>query len=356
MPFHKTVGELAALVQGEVVGDPQTVITGFNGIREAGPGDLTFLAQSRYADQLAHTRASAIVTSKAVTRAPKPLIRTDHPELAFARLVAAVTPAIEHGPVGVHPTAILGKDVRLGREVRIQAHVVLGDRVTIGDRAILYPGVMVGHDTTVGAETLIYAHVTLYPRVSIGRRVIIHSGTVIGNDGFGFARDMQGIHQKIPQLGTVIIEDDVELGAMNTVNRARFGVTRVGQGTKTDDHVHIAHNVVVGPHCLLVAQVGISGSAILGHHVTLAGQVGTQGHITIGDEVIVGGQAGVWKSLPANGMYSGVPARPHAETLRMQAAVARLPKLYEQVRQLQAKINALEAQGRGIPADTRKTR
>lgn len=339
--MRSTVGEIARLIGGEVVGDPATVITGVCGIREAREGDITFVANSRYANLIAGTGASAIITSKELTGADKPIIRTDNPSLAFAKVVSLVSPGDPRHPQGIHPTAIIGKEVSLGKSVALAAYVVIEDEAIIGDRTIIYPGCFIGHNSSIGRDCLIYPNVSIREKVVIGSRVIIHSGTVIGSDGFGFIQ-VDGMHQKIPQCGTVQIEDDVEVGANVTIDRARFDKTVIGKGTKIDNLVQIAHNVIIGENSLVVAQAGISGSTVIGSNVTLAGQAGLVGHINVGDGAIVAAQAGVTKSVPANTVVSGYPARIHSEAKKVNACLQKLPELYEIIRDLGKRMSRLE--------------
>ena len=324
-----------------MIGDGETLITGLCGIREAKRGDLTFVANPKYLQLLESTQASAVITSEDALATSLPMIRTENPSLAFAKLATFLSPAIEQHPQGVSPKAILGRRVRLGKGVAIGPFVVVEEDASIGDRAVLYAGCYIGKQTAIGNDCLIYPHVTIRERVEIGHRVIIHSGTVIGSDGFGF-ETVKGIHHKIPQIGTVVIEDDVEIGSHVAIDRARFGKTVVGKGTKIDNLVQIAHNVVLGSNCILVAQSGISGSTTLGNHVVLAGQAGIVGHITIGDNVIVGAQAGVSKSIPASTNVWGTPAKPLSRVKRVNAAVQRLPELVKTVNQMRQRIEALE--------------
>jgi len=340
--MHKTLKEIAELVDGEIVGNASTVITGVSGIKEAGQGDITFVANPKYLPLMEKTGASAIITSRDVEASHKPIIRTDNPSLAFAKVVSFTEPGELKHPKGIHPTAILGKDVSIGRDVAIGPYVVVEDSVSIGDNAIIYSGSFVGHHTKIGSETLIYANVSIRERITIGNRVIIHSGTVIGSDGFGFAT-IEGLHQKIPQVGTVEIGDNVEIGANVTIDRARFEKTIIGNGTKIDNLVQIAHNVVIGNNSIIVAQVGISGSTTVGSNVVLAGQVGLVGHINIGDNVIVMAQSGVSKSIPSGTVAWGYPAKPASHAKRVNACVQSLPKLYETVTELKKKIEELEA-------------
>jgi UDP-3-O-[3-hydroxymyristoyl] glucosamine N-acyltransferase len=341
--MRKTLKEIAELIGGEVLGDGNVVITGVCGIREASEGDITFLANPKYLPLLESTRASAVITSPDVSSASKPLLRTQNPSLAFATMVSLVAPEDIKHPKGIHPASVIAASATIGRNAAIGACVVIEENAFIGDDTIIYPGCFIGHDARIGAKTLVYPNVSIRERVSIGNRVIIHSGTVIGSDGFGFAT-IDGVHHKIPQVGTVVVEDDVEIGANVTIDRARFDKTVVGAGTKIDNLVQIAHNVIIGKHCLIVAQAGISGSTVLGDGVILAGQVGLVGHIKIGDGAIIMAQSGVSKDVPAQAMMMGYPAKPHEVYRRVNACVQNLPKLFDTVAALKKKIEALEHQ------------
>jgi UDP-3-O-[3-hydroxymyristoyl] glucosamine N-acyltransferase len=341
--MRKTLKEIAQIIEGELVGEANTVITGVCGIEDAGEGDITFVANPRYLPLMAVTRASAIITSFDIKSAAKPIIRTANPSLAFAKALSLVMPEEIKHPKGIHPTAILGKNVKLGNNVAIGAHAVVEDDCSIADNAIIYPGCFIGQGTTIGSDTLIYANVSIREHVQIGKNVIIHSGTVVGSDGFGFAT-VNGVHHKIPQVGTVEIGDDVEIGANVAIDRARFAKTVIGRGTKIDNLVQIAHNVVIGENCLIVSQVGISGSTVLGNNVVLAGQVGLVGHIKVGDGAVVAAQSGVSKSIPDGTMMWGYPAKPIAEAKKVNACVQRLPELYKTIAELKKRIQELEGQ------------
>ncbi|MCX5669584.1 MAG: UDP-3-O-(3-hydroxymyristoyl)glucosamine N-acyltransferase [Candidatus Omnitrophica bacterium] len=340
--MQKTLNEIAKLIDGEVIGNGDILINGASGIREAAEGEITFLANSKYSSLMDKTRAAAIITSSDAQATTKPIIITQNPSLAFVKIISMFTPDDAGHPCGIDYTAVMGKNVSLGKDVTIGAYSVIGDNVTLGDNVIIYAGCYIGHHTKIGAQTLIYPHVSIRERISIGRGVIIHSGAVIGSDGFGFAT-IKGAHHKIPQVGTVQINDDVEIGANVTIDRARFDKTIIGRGTKIDNLVQIGHNVVIGENSLIVAQVGIAGSAIIGNNVTLGGQAGLVGHITIGDNAIVTGQSGVAKSVPADMMVSGYPARPFMTTQRVNASLQNLPKLFNLVKELKKKIEELEA-------------
>ncbi|MFH0771160.1 MAG: UDP-3-O-(3-hydroxymyristoyl)glucosamine N-acyltransferase [Candidatus Omnitrophota bacterium] len=341
LKIQKTLREIAQLIDGEVIGDERTLITGISGIKEAEEGDLTFLANPRYIPLMHTTRAAAIITSREIERVSKPIVRTDNPSLAFAKTISLLFPQEQQYPSGIHPMAVIGKDVKIGRDVALQPYVVLDDGVEIGDRTIIYAGTYIGHHTRIGCDCLIYPNVAIREKIEIGNRVVIHSGSVIGSDGFGFA-NVKGVHHKIPQVGTVAIEDDVEIGANVTIDRARFGKTSIGRGTKIDNLVQIAHNVEIGEHSIVIAQAGISGSTIIGNNVTLAGQAGLVGHIKVGDNAVVAAQAGVTKSVAPNTCVSGYPAKPHDKAKRVNALVQRLPELFEAFKRLENKINKVE--------------
>lgn len=342
----KTLREIADFLGGELVGDPKTLISGISGIKEAREGEITFLANPRYLSLMKETRASAVITSKEIKEASRPIIRTENPSLAFAKLISLLAPCEIKHPKGIHPTAILAKSLSLGRDVAVGPYAVIEDGVSIGDRTIIYSGCYIGSQSKIGAESIIYPNVSIRERVSIGSRVIIHGGTVIGSDGFGFAT-IEGLHHKIPQIGTVEIHDDVEIGANVTIDRARFEKTVIGRGTKIDNLVQIAHNVVIGENCIVVAQAGISGSTVLGNNVVLAGQVGLVGHINIGDNAVIMAQSGVSKSVPPGTLMWGFPAKPANIAKRVNACVQNLPKLYETIKEMKKKIEELEKRIKG---------
>ncbi len=339
--MQKSLGEIAEFIGGELVGDASILITGISGIKEAKKGDITFLANPKYIPLMEITNASALITPIDTAPGPKPIIRVNNPSLSFAMAASLFLPLESVHPKGIHPTAQIAKGVILGKDIAVGPYAVIEGGVSIGDRSIIYAGCFIGDSVTIGSDCLIYANVSIRERVVIGERVIIHSGSVIGSDGFGFTT-VNGIHHKIPQIGIVEIGDDVEIGANATIDRARFDKTIIGRGTKIDNLVHLAHNVITGENCLIVAQTGVSGSTTLGNNVTLAGQAGLVGHITIGDNAIVAAQGGVTKSVPANTMVSGYPARAHDKAIRVNACVQNLPKLYDTVNELKKKIVELE--------------
>lgn len=339
--MKKTLKEIAEFIGGEVVGNEDLIITGVCGIKEAVPGDLTFLSNLKYQPFMDKTGASAIITSLDITSAVKPIIRVENPSVAFTKAVALFSSCDVRRPAGIHETAFIGKEVTLGKDVALGPYVVVEDNVSIGDNTVIYSGTFIGHHSKIGVSSLIYPNVSIREYVEIGSRVVIQSGTVIGSDGFGFV-NMDGIYQRIPQIGIVVIEDDVEIGANVTIDRARFEKTVIGKGTKIDNLVQIAHNVIIGESSVIVAQVGIAGSARLGKGVTVAGQAGVAGHICVGDGAIVAGKAGATKDVPANTFVSGFPARNHKSAIRVNACMQNLPRLFEKVAELTKKINELE--------------
>ena len=331
------------MVGGALTGDPEQLVTGLAGIREAMPGDISFVASAKYQPAVKTTRASVLIVGKDMDAAfGGTLIRVVNPSEAFVKLAAQVAPHPVSYQPGAHPTAIIAATVRLGKDVSIQPHAVIEDGAVIGDRTIIGAGSYIGHESRLGADCLLYARVSLRERTMVGDRVILHCGVVLGADGFGF-ETVGGQHQKIPQVGHVEIGDDVEIGANTTIDRGRFGRTRVGQGTKIDNLVQIGHNCVIGDHCIICALVGIAGSSIIGNQVTIAGQVGVAGHLTVGDRSIIMAQAGVTKDVPAGAMVLGAPAVPHKEFKRVNAAIQRLPETLAKVHELEQQLAELRA-------------
>lgn len=334
--------EIAEKVGGQIVGDGDVEIHSTAPINEAGPGQITFVANPRYASKLRDTKASAVIVSPDLDikkESGHSFLIAANPYLTFARTMSLLYPR-RRGEPGVSPSAHLSPGAVMGKDVVIHPLVYIGKGAVIGDRVELYPGVHIGEGCTVGEDTVIYANASVYSRCRIGKRVIIHSGVVIGSDGFGFAQDGTR-HLKIPQEGIVEIEDDVEIGANTTIDRATMGKTLIKRGTKIDNLVQIAHNVVIGEDCIIIAQVGISGSTQIGNNVILAGQVGVVGHIVIGDNVMVGAQSGVVRDVPANNAVSGSPAFPHREWLKAVASFQFLPDLRRRLAALERRIEEM---------------
>ncbi len=340
-----TVAEIARKLGADFEGDGDCQITGLAGLLEARAGDISFLSNPRYATAAADTQASAVVVSLDWARPSKAsaLIRAGNPDKAFAQIAEWFTPpAVEH-PAGIHPAAVVSPDTNIAKSASIGPLCVIEPGVSVGDRTVISAGCYLGHDVAIGQDSKLYPHVTVRERCQIGNRVIVHNGTVIGSDGFGYTVDGKGVRHKIPQIGIVVIGDDVEIGANVTIDRARFGKTRIGNGVKIDNLVQIAHNVVIGDNTVIVAQVGIAGSAHVGARVIVAGQAGVGGHITVGDGAIIAGQAGATKDVPPNDVVVGFPAVSRREFAQHQANVAHLPALREKVAELEKRIKELEA-------------
>src|SRR5216110_902151 len=325
------------MCDGELVGDPALKITGAASLAEATDGEITFFANRKYVGALRKTRASAIFVARdfaePITVAQ---IRVSNPTKAFEQVVLKLAPKPITFAAGVHSSAIVDPSVQLGERVSIQPHAVIEAGARIGDCTVIGAGTYIGHETVIGPACLIYPRVTIRERTRIGSGVIIHSGTVIGADGFGF-EVVDGRQEKIQQLGIVQIDDDVEIGANTTIDRARFGRTWIQEGVKIDNLVQVAHNVVIGKHSVIAAQVGISGSVRIGERVSLAGQVGIVGHATIGDGSMVAAQSGVSKNIPG-GVWFGYPAVPFEEAKRQIAWVRRLGKLVARVKDIERKL------------------
>jgi UDP-3-O-[3-hydroxymyristoyl] glucosamine N-acyltransferase len=338
-----TAGDIAQIVGGELSGNPGQIVTGVAGVREAQPGDLTFIANPKYAGALRSTRAAVVIVGHdIVTKSARTLVRVNDPMQAFTTVVQRFVPPPVTYETGVHPTAVVAPTARLGRDVSIQSHVVIEPGAVIGDRTVLGAGSYIGHQCRLGNDCLIYPHVTLREHTEIGDRVILHSGVVLGADGFGYETS-QGRHRKIPQVGHVEIGDDVEIGANSTIDRGRFGKTVVGNGTKISNLVEISHNCRIGEHCLILAGVGIAGSVIVGDRVTLAGQVGVAGHLTIGDDAVIKAKSGISKNVPAGASVFGAPAVPDKEYMLAYAHFLRLPKTVARLRELEQLMAKLRA-------------
>jgi len=339
--LKKTLREIADLIDGVLLGDGDIEITGVTNIEDATATDITF-AVAPHLDKGVQSGAAAVIIPSIITEFAKPAIRVENPRVAFVSLLQLFTPQIMVEP-GVHATAVIGKDVSIGENASIMAYAVIADHVKIGNNAIVYPHTYIGNSAIVGSDSLIYPNVTVGAGCHIGKRVIIHSGAVVGSDGFGFIT-VNGRHQKVPQVGNVLIEDDVEIGANVTIDRATTGSTIVKCGTKIDNLVHLAHNVVVGENCFLVAQTGIAGSVKVGNNVTFAGQSGSAGHLTIGDNCVFAARSAPISDVPAGSFYAGFPARPHKEWLRAEASANKMPDLIKKVRDLERRLATIEGE------------
>lgn len=336
-----TLEQIAAFINGTRIGAPDLVISGVAGIQEAGPGDLSFLTDPSAVKERPATRAAALLVPHPLDRLTCAQIVVAHPALAMAQIVEAFF-VPKRPPVGLLPPFHRGTDVTIGNGVSVWPFVTLCDRVSIGPHTTLYSNVFIGEGSVIGEDCVLYPNVTIREGITIGHRVIIHAGTVVGSDGFGYVQE-GGRHHKIPQVGTVVIEDDVELGANVTIDRATFGATIIRRGTKVDNLVQIAHNVDIGEHNILVSQVGIAGSSKTGHHVIIGGQAGIADHVTIGDLAMIAARSGLNRDVQAKDVVAGAPAQPRLEWLQSMALVAKLPALRREIRKMEARLKTLEA-------------
>lgn len=345
-----TLGELARRLNCPVEGDAAIEIRRVAGIEDAGPGDLTFLANPKYASKLATTRASAVILNGPPIRhrldadpsAAYAVIRSTSPYLTFARAAQVLAPVQTFAP-GIHSLAHVAADAVVDSSATISAFAVIGSGARVGARTIVHPHVVIGDGTTVGSDCVLHAHVSIRERCTIGSRVIIQNGAVVGSDGYGFARRPDGTHHKIPQTGGVVIEDDVEIGANSTIDRPAVGETRIGAGSKLDNLVHVAHGVQIGRDALIAAQVGIAGSTVVEDGVTMGGQVGVVGHITIGRGAVLAAQSGVTNSVDAGAFVTGYPAIQNRDWLKASTVFKKLPELRKAVVDLERRLAELEA-------------
>ena len=331
MPF--TAAEIAGQIGGEVIGDGQTILASFAPAEHARAGDLTFAENEVYFTRAEKSAATAIIADKRFTSARKILIRVPDARIAFARAMALFFPERTYA-AGIHPTAVVAPSAKVDPHAHLGPHCFIGERVKIGKRTVLQGGNFIGDDSSLGDEANLFPNVTIYPRTKIGRRVRIHAGTVIGSDGFGYVQDGE-VHRKVPQIGNVIVGDDVEIGANVTIDRGALGPTVIGKGTKIDNLVQIAHNVEIGEGSLIISQVGIAGSSKFGKYVVLAGQAGFAGHLKIGDRVTVAAQSGVMHNIPDGETWLGTPAQPDKKTKRQMIAIQHLPELLRRVAELE---------------------
>jgi UDP-3-O-[3-hydroxymyristoyl] glucosamine N-acyltransferase len=330
--------DLAARLGCEVRGRDDVEIRGVGAIERAGPGDLTFLANPRYAAHLATTRAAAVVLAPD-HGAAIPCLVSQNPYLDFARAVSILCPQVRPVP-GIHPSAQVDPSAQLGADVHVGALAVIGPRVRLGARTVVHPHVVLYADVLTGEDCVLHSGVQVREGCRLGHRVVVQNGAVIGADGFGFARDGEGRYHKFPQLGIVVVEDDVEIGALAAIDRAALDETRIGHGTKIDNLVQVGHSVTIGRDTVLAGQVGIAGSTHVGSRVTLAGQVGVAGHLTIGDGVVATAQTGIPGSVEPGTIVSGYPAIPNRAWLRSSAVFAKLPELQRRLRELERKVES----------------
>ncbi|MFQ6615379.1 MAG: UDP-3-O-(3-hydroxymyristoyl)glucosamine N-acyltransferase [Fidelibacterota bacterium] len=338
-----TLRELAALVQGEIVGDPDVDINGVAELRQASPGSISFLHDPRYRKYLKDTGASAVVVSRNEDVGGLNAIRVDNPVLSFSEIMDHFSPPVPI-PREVHSTARVGPSVKLGTDVAVGAYAVVEDRSILGDNVVIGPHSYVGQGCEIGQGTELKFHVCLYRNCVLGDRVVVHSGTVIGSRGFGYETE-EGIHHSLRQMGRVVIGNDVEIGANCAIDRGTLGDTVIGDGSKLDNLVHIAHNVRLGRGCLVTAQVGIAGSTIIGDHVVFAGQSGVVDHVEVGDGARVAAKAAITKSVPGGKTYAGMPARDIREKNRLDALVRRLPELVRKIQELESEVSRLKGNG-----------
>ncbi len=337
--YFMKIKEFAKIVKGEVIGDADKIITGVSGIKDAKEGDITFIASSKYLKHLFDSKASCVIVKDIIPDLPIPQIKIANPYYGFAKAIESFYPRTVH-PAAISTDAAIAQTARIGNNVSVYSFAVISDHAVIGDNSVIMPGVFIGENTRIGRDCLIYPNVTIRESVTLGDRVIIHAGTVIGSDGYGYVLE-NGEHYKIPQVGGVIIEDDVEIGSNVSIDRATLGNTRIKRGAKIDNLCQIAHNVTIGEKSLIISQVGIAGSTEIGEFVVLGGQVGVGDHTTIESGTMVAGGAGVMNGHLKKGVYSGTPAIPHSTWLRAQALFTKLPEMNKKIRELEKKLNHL---------------
>jgi len=344
-----TINQIAEKIDAEVIGDGGISINGVAKIEEAGAGEITFLSNTKYHKYLETTKASAVIVSKSIDvdsltkRKDSPVfLRADDPYVSFLFILRLFNPPRDILPPGIHPTAVIPESANLADDVRIGAHVVIGEECSIGARSVIAHNTVLGDNVTIGDDTILHPNITVREGCRIGSRVMIHSGTVVGSDGFGFAPQKDGRYEKIPQVGIVVIEDDVEIGSNCSIDRATMGETRILKGVKLDNLIQVAHNVIIGENTVVAAQSGISGSTKIGKQCVLAGQVGLVGHIEIADNVIIAAQSGIPKSIKKAGTYFGSPAKEMSRSLRIEAVVRNLPELSQEVEHLKKELAQLK--------------
>jgi len=335
-----TLAHIAEQIQGEAVGDSSVQITGFSTSDAARSGDIVFAENETYFTAAEQSEASAILVSGPFTSAKKPLIRVSNARVAVARLLPLFFPPDDYA-AAIHPTAIVADSAEIDSTAHIGAYAVVGPRCRIGARSVLMGGNHLGRDCQLGDDVRLFPNVVIYARTRIGHRVVIHAGTVIGSDGYGYVFD-EGKHRKVLQVGNVIIHDDVEIGANTAIDRAAIGSTVIGKGTKIDNLVHVAHNVTMGMHCLVMGQCGFAGSTRLGDYAVIASQSGVAGHLTLGRQSVVGAKSGVMRDVPDGGKVLGIPAMPDKQTKRQWIGLQQLPEMIRRLRELEAQVEELK--------------
>jgi len=336
-----TINQIATQLRGEIIGDGSTQITGFSSADAAKAGDLTFADKESYFAAAEQSQAAAILVSGPFTSTRKPLIRVANARVAVARLLPLFFPPDEE-PAGIDPTATIDATAQVDPSAHIGPYCVIRARVRIGARSVLIGGNHIGRDSQIGDDVCLFPNVVLYTRTQIGHRVTIHAGTVIGSDGYGYVFD-EGRHRKVLQVGNVIIHDDVEIGANAAIDRAALGSTVIGKGTKIDNLVHVAHNVVMGSHCLVMGQAGFAGSTRLGDYCVIASQSGIAGHLSLGRQSTVGAKSGVMRDIPDGGTVLGIPACPDKQAKRQMIAIQKLPDMMHRLRSLEQEVEQLKA-------------
>jgi len=346
----RTLHEIAEHVGGRVLGDPNIIIDGAATLSEAREGDVSFLVNRKYGKHVETTRAGAVIVGREIPEARVPLIVVQDPYFAFTQILVLLYGQRKHEAVGISPRAAIAADAKIGEDCHIHDFVTVATGARIGRGCVVYPCAYIGEGVEIGAGTVIHANVVVYEKCRIGARVIIHANSTIGTDGFGFATH-EGVHHKIPQVGGVVVEDDVEIGASCSIERGTLSDTVIGCGSKLGDLVAVGHGTRVGPHCLIVPQVGIAGSATLGHHCTLGGQVGVVGHITLGNHVTVAAQSGVINSIADGQTVAGAPAVDAIRARRAYAMIPYLPQIRQDIRTLQRQLAQITAAMNARPPD-----
>ena len=347
---EKTLGELAKYVDGQVCGDPDVIITSASTLARAGDGDISFLTNRKYEKQLRTTKASAVIVGKQTPAVSVPLLVAENPYYALMQIMVLLHGHHKHKKVGISKKASISDSAKIGADCQIHDFALIADEVKIGDGCIIYPGVHIGQRVQIGKDSIIYSNVTIYNGCKIGKRVIINANSTVGEDGFGYATH-KGAHHKIPQIGIVIIEDDVEIGACCGIERGTLSDTVIGQGSKLGDLVTIGHGAKIGSHSLLVAQVGVAGSTTIGHHCTIGGQAGIVGHINIGNNVTIAAQSGVTNDIPDGKVVLGAPAIEANQGRRAYPLIQYLPEMRQSIRNLQNQIERITSP---VEADSEK--
>lgn len=338
--MEATLSEISGIVGGSIIGDSKMVICGATSFEDAKEYDITFAGDAWFLKKIEETGAGAVIVPRDFSKSSKNMIQVNNPKVAFIKVLNLFYPPSVPAP-GISSSAHVGNGFKCGRDVSIAPNAVIGNSVTLGDRVSIYPCSYIGDGVVIGDDVKIYSNVSVLERCIVGNRVVIHAGSVIGSDGFGFSSDGEK-YFKIPHTGIVRIDDDVEIGAGNTIDRATFGKTWICRGVKTDNQVHIAHNVTVGEDSLLIAQAGIAGSASIGKHTIISGQAAIADHVNIGNNVTIAGKAGVARSVQDGEVLSGIPAIPHKLWLRVQNIIPKLPDMRKKLLEIEKRVEGME--------------